>query len=622
MLRRALLFVCAMALVATAPACKESGTIRVNSINFKGVKNVDESALKGALATKASAKFFFGKKRFFDRNQFENDLKRIAAFYSDRGYPHARITNFDVKLSTKQDAVDVTLTVDEGEPVIVASIDYQGFEAIPEGHLNTVKKEAPVKLEKPRDKAAVLTTREMALNELRDHGYPYATVRVDEDDGADGLKARLTFVGDAGKLAHFGPTMVQGNETVSDHTILRQVTFKPGDVYRRSRVQDVQRRLYGMALFQFVNIEPLDVDKQPDTVPTRITVAEGPQQRVNFSVGYGTEEQARIDAEYRKLNFFGGAREAGAHARWSSLDRGLQLDFTQPYLFEPHTSLKVMGQQWYSFTPAYNSRITGGNATITYRFRQRTTAALTFTSEFDASSIAPDVQSNAALRIYLIALGLNPDTNEQSGQLNSIKFQVHHSTADNLLNARKGYQLTLGIEEAGKILPGTFKFNQVTAEGRHYLPLGERFVIANRAQLGNIAAPTDDPAAVPFSRKFFLGGSTSVRGWGRYELSPLVGGEPVGGNSMFEYTLEGRATIKGSFGAVAFLDTGNVWVNSWGIRLNDLRYSVGSGIRYITPIGPLRFDFGYQLNPIPGLLVNGEPQTRQWRVHFSIGQAF
>jgi outer membrane translocation and assembly module TamA len=281
-----------------------------------------------------------------------------------------------------------------------------------------------------------------------------------------------------------------------------------------------------------------------------------------------------------------------------------------------------MGQQWYSFTPAYNSRITGGNATITYRIRQRTTAAVTFTSEFDASSIAPDVQSNAALRIYLIALGLNPDTNEQSGQLNSIKFQVHHSTADNLLNARKGYQLTLGIEEAGKILPGTFKFNQVTAEGRHYLPLGERFVIANRAQLGNIAAPTDDPAAVPFSRKFFLGGSTSVRGWGRYELSPLVGGEPVGGNSMFEYTLEGRATIKGSFGAVAFLDTGNVWVNSWGIRLNDLRYSVGSGIRYITPIGPLRFDFGYQLNPIPGLLVNGEPQTRQWRVHFSIGQAF
>jgi outer membrane protein assembly complex protein YaeT len=622
MLRRAVLFLCAGALVALTPACRETGSIRVNSIKFHGVKSVDKDALKDALATKTSSKFFWGKKRFFDRNQFENDLKRIAAFYSDRGFPHARITNFDVKLSAKQDAVDVTLTVDEGDPVIVASVDYQGFDVIPERHLKTVKKRAPIKPQKPRDKAAVLSTREMALNELRDHGYPYATVKVEEDDGPDGMQARLTFVGEPGKLAHFGPTTVQGNETVSERVILRQVTFKPGDVYRRSRVQDVQRRLYGMALFQFVNIEPVDVDKQPDTVPTRITVAEGKQQRVNFSVGYGTEEQARVDAEYHKLNFFGGAREAGAHARWSSLDRGLQLDFTQPYVFEPHTSLRVVGQQWYSFTPAYNSTISGANATLTYRLNQRSTASLTFTSEFDASSIAADVQSNAALRIYLIALGLNPDTNEQSGQLNSIKLQGHHSTADNLLNPTRGYQLTLAIEEAGRLLPGTFRFMQITGEGRHYLPIGERFVIANKAQIGNIAAPPDDPAAVPFSRKFFLGGSTSVRGWGRYELSPLVGGEPVGGNSMFEYTAEGRATIKGSFGAVLFLDTGNVWTNSWGIRLDDLRYSVGTGIRYTTPIGPLRLDFGYQLNPIPGLLVNGEPQTRQWRMHFSIGQAF
>ena len=282
--------------------------------------------------------------------------------------------------------------------MIVASVDYQGFDAIPERHLNTVKKQAPIKVMKPRDKASVLSTREMALNELRDHGYPYATVNVEEDDGPDGLQAKLTFVGEPGKLAHFGPTTVQGNETVSDRVILRQVTFKPGEVYRRSRVQDVQRRLYGMSLFQFVNVEPLDVDRQPDVVPTRITVAEGPEQRVNLSVGYGTEEQARIDAEYHKLNFFGGAREAGVHARWSSLDRGVQLDFTQPYLFDPHTSLKVVGQQWYAFTPAYQSRTTGAMATATYRLRQRTTASLSITSELDSSSIASDVQSNAALR--------------------------------------------------------------------------------------------------------------------------------------------------------------------------------------------------------------------------------
>jgi outer membrane protein insertion porin family len=615
-------FVC-LTLAVAATACRETGVIRVNSLNFNGVKAVDDGALKGAIATKAGSKLFWGKKRFFDRSQFEVDLKRISAFYSDRGYPKARISQFDVKLNAKQDAVDITLTIDEGEPVLVTSIDYQGFGTIPEAHFNTVKRDAPIKVKQPRDKALVLATRELALNELRDHGYPYASVKVDEDDGPGGLEAALTFIGDSGKIAHFGPTTVQGNESVSDRVILREVTFKEGDLYRRSRVVDAQRRLYGLSLFQFANVEPVDIDHQPDVVPTRITVAEGPRQRVNLALGYGTEEQVRADAEYHRLNFLGGAREAGVHARWSSLDRGVQVDFTQPYLFDPHTSLNVMGQQWYSETPAYNSTTTGVITTATYRLRQRTSAAVSFRTERDASSIAPLVAADPKLRNNLIALGLDPETLEQRGVISSIKLEAHHSTADNLLNATKGYQATASVEEAGRLLGGTFEFTQVTVEGRHYFSIGKRVVLANRAQLGNIASPAGDLTLVPFSRKFFIGGASSVRGWGRYEISPLSdSGLPIGGNSMFQFSSEARARIRGSFGAVAFFDTGNVWAASWDIRLDDLRNAVGTGLRYTTPVGPLRFDVGYQLNPIPGLLVDGSPQTRRWRMHFSIGQAF
>ncbi|HXD75410.1 MAG TPA: BamA/TamA family outer membrane protein [Vicinamibacterales bacterium] len=612
-----------VAVAAAASACRDSGTIKVKSLNFKGVTAVNTGDLKNALATKTSSKFFFGKTHFFDRSQFENDLKRITAFYGDHGYPHARVTNFDVKLSPKQDAVDVTLTIDEGDPVIVKSIDYKGFDIVPERHFNTVKHDAPIKVNQPRNKQYVLTTQEMALNELRDHGYPYAKVTVDEDDGPDGLQATLTFVGEPGKIAYFGPTTVQGNESVSDRVILRQVPYKQGDLYRRSRVQDAQRRIYGLSLFSFANIEPVDIEKQPEIVPTRITVAEGNKQRVDLSLGYGTEEQVRADVEYHKLNFLGGARDAGVRARWSSLDRGLQFNFNQPYLFEPHTSLGLQAQQWYAFTPAYQTTTTGGSATATYRLRQKTDASFTFRSERDVSTINPDVSADPKLRNNLIALGLNPDTLDQRGMLNSFKIEGHHSTADNLLDARKGYQATLAFEEAGHLLPGSFRFTQVTLDGRHYFSVGSRFTLANRAQLGNISAPADDPTAVPFSRKFFLGGATSVRGWGRYELSPLSeSGLPIGGNSMFEYSLEGRERIRGSFGAVLFFDTGNVWADSWQIKLNDLRRAVGAGLRYQTPVGPLRFDVGYQLNPIPGLLVNGEPQTRRWRMHFSIGQAF
>src|SRR4051812_32688407 len=197
------------ALVLVAPACRETGTIRVHSLKFNGVHGVDVDALRSALATKTSSKLPWGTKRFFDRTQFETDLKRLTAFYSDHGYPRARITNFDVKLNQKQDAVDLTLTIDEGAPIIVRAVDYKGFETIPERRMNAVKRNAPVKVGEPRNKAFVLTTQEAALNALRDNGYPYAKVNVDEDDGPGGLNATLTIVGEPGKIAYFGPTTVQ-----------------------------------------------------------------------------------------------------------------------------------------------------------------------------------------------------------------------------------------------------------------------------------------------------------------------------------------------------------------------------------------------------------------------------
>ena len=91
---------------------------------------------------------------------------------------------------------------------------------------------------------------------------------------------------------------------------------------------------------------------------------------------------------------------------------------------------------------------------------------------------------------------------------------------------------------------------------------------------------------------------------------------------MLAVTSELRAILKGNFGGVLFVDAGNVWADPWAFKLGDLRYAVGPGLRYQTPVGPIRFDFGYQLNPIPGLTVNGQPQARRWRIHFSIGQAF
>jgi outer membrane protein assembly complex protein YaeT len=604
-------------------ACKEEGSIKVHRLSFKGVKAVDEGRLKNALATRQSSIIPWGRKYYFDRSRFDADLKRIQAFYADRGYPDARVTGFDVKLNDKQDQVDIAVTIAEGEPVRVAAVDFVGFDQIPADHLAQLKKNIPLQIGAPRDRQLVVTAHEMAVNELKDHGFPYAKVATAEADGGDGKQATLTFTAEPGKVAHFGPVEIAGNKSVSDRVIERELTFKPGDLYRRSIVQESQRRLYRMELFQFVNIEPLNPEQQPEDVPTRVTVAEGNHQRVNFGMGYGTEEKARLDAEYHHLNFFGGARTAGVHARWSTLDRGLRLDFNQPYFFAPHFSLGAEAQDWRTFTPAYNSVVVGAKTTLTHRTDQRTSWAVSMTSEYDSSSIATSVLTDPTLRDELIALGLDPTTGEQSGTLNALGFDLQHSTADNILNAHRGYQLAFHAEEAGRLLPGTFNYYAFSADGRHYLPFGDRLVLASRVQLGNLRPVGSDPKNVPFAKKFFLGGATSVRGWGRYEISPLsASGFPIGGNSLLAMSSELRAILHGNLGGVLFIDAGNVWADSFGFNLRDLRYAVGPGLRYQTPIGPIRFDVGYQLNPIPGLLVNGAEQTRRYRLHFSIGQAF
>jgi outer membrane protein assembly complex protein YaeT len=617
-------FVTFVALTAVVAACKEDGSITVRSLKFEGVQAISEARLKDAIATKQSSKIPWGRKKYFDRSRFDADLKRIQAFYADRGYPNARVISFDVKLSEQQDSVDISLKIDEGQPVNVASIEFVGFDVIPADHFNILKARVPLKPGQPRDRQVVVSGREMAVNEMRDHGYPYAKVATSESPSANSNEVVVTYTAEPGPIAYFGPVEIVGNKTVSDQVIRRELTFKPGELYRRSVVQNSQRRLYRLELFQFANIEALNAESRPSEVPTRVTVAEGKHQRVNFGVGYGTEEKARVDAEYNHVNFFGGARTGGAHVRHSSLDRGVRLNFNQPYFLAPHFSMGVEGQQWYTYTPAYRSIVSGARTTLTHSADPRTSWSISLTSEHVSSSVANNVLTDLTLRNDLIALGLDPRTGSQNGTLNAMGFDFQHSTADNVLNATRGYQIAFHAEQAGRLVPGTFNYYAASIDGRQYLSVvRDTVVLASRLQLGNIRPFGQSQINVPFSRKYFLGGATTLRGWGRYEVSPLSGsGLPIGGDSMLGFSEELRIVLRGKLGGVLFLDGGNVWAETSDFSLSDLRYAIGPGLRYLTPIGPIRFDIGYQLNPIEGLLVDGEPQRRRWRIHFSIGQAY
>jgi outer membrane protein insertion porin family len=618
--------------LATA-ACNEEGTIVVKSLTFDGVKHVEESRLRDVLATKQSGRLpLIGQKRFFIRTQFDADLKRVQAFYADRGFPDARVTNVDVKLNDKQDEVRIAVSIEEGEPIRVASVSHEGFDVIPPRRLAALERRTPLRKGDPLDRQLVVAGREMAVNELKEHGYPYATVSLNDEaltvlsEAAahpEGREVAVVYRATPGVAAVFGPIEVTGNASVSDHIIERQLTFRPGDVYRRSQLQTSQRKLYGMELFQFANIEVAEPGQQTREVPIKVTIAEGKHRRLNFGVGYGTEEKARVDTEWHHLNFFGGARTAGVHARWSSLDRGVRLDFTEPYFFSPHLSLGMEGQSWFVREPLYDADTYGGHATITHRADQTTTVALTITNELQQTTLSNAALEDLTLRDTLISLGIDPRTGFQRGTLASLGLDFQRNTTSNVLNASRGYVVSFHGESAGRLLPGNYNYFGVSGEGRYYWSIARRVVLANRVQYGTVDPAQNRDSNIPFQKRLFLGGSTSMRGWGRFNVSPLSGsGLPIGGLTLFQATSELRMPIWGKLGGVLFVDAGNVWADPWSAKLGDLRYDAGPGLRYLTPIGPLRFDVGLQLNPIDRLIVNGKRETRHFRVHFSIGQAF
>ena len=222
----------------------------------------------------------------------------------------------------------------------------------------------------------------------------------------------------------------------------------------------------------------------------------------------------------------------------------------------------------------------------------------------------------------LVALGLDPVLGRGAGRLASLNFDAERRATDHPLDPHRGYTLTGHLIHASPWLGGSFRYDEVDVEGALFVPIGPAFVWATRVRAASIFAR--DSSAVPFSERYFLGGSSNMRGWGRYEVAPrTTEGLLVGGRSLFDSSTEFRVTLTPRFGAVLFFDAGQVFEDSLDlVTTPTLLTAIGPGVRWISPIGIVRADVGLQLRRIPNLIVNGVSQDRRWRIHFSIGHTF
>jgi outer membrane protein assembly complex protein YaeT len=619
-----------LAPVILLSACRETGDVQVTSITFVGVEALEAEELENVIATQESGFLPWSRKQFFDRAEFDEDVKRIQAYYADRGYPDAKVVKVDVQLNETKDKVALTVEIAEGEPIIVSNIAFEGLDGIPADHRERLQSQLPLKAGAPRDQRLILASHDMVVAELRDHGFPYGSVRMVERPEAEARRVQLVVAADTGPESVFGPITIEGIASVDEEVIRRELAFDEGDQYQLSRLTESQRRLYSLELFQFVNIAPKLPEDRSAKVPVVVTVSEGKHRRLQLAAGYGSEEKARARINWRHVNFGGGARTGETEARASSLEQGLRGSFNEPFLLQRGLSLRLTGSTWWAQEPIYEYRSSGGRVTLSKDFSRaglgadrgvRNRISVGIVREYEDYAITEDALADASFREELIALGLDPDTGRGKGTLSALLMDFERNTSAQPLNPRQGYSISGHLESAGTLFGGDFSYNELLGEVRTYLPVGPQIVWANKVRTGTLAG--SDGAQIPFYKRYFVGGSTSVRGWGRYQVAPLgPSGLPIGGRTMMEMTTEARFPIRGKLSGVLFVDGGNVWREAWDVQLSDLRWAAGPGIRYETPIGPVRFDLGVQLNPIDGLVIEGNEEKRKWRVHFSIGQAF
>ncbi len=577
-------------------------------IRIEGTREVAPSAIRAVMQTKIPPWYLPWKRwlepPIFDPRLFRTDLDRIAAWLREAGHYEA-VVHHDLLVDGKN--VTVLVTIDEGPAVKVQTVDVDAIDFTP-----TPAEATALRADVPLTTGAVFTQdaydagRNRLELRLQRAGYAYAKVDkaavVDTNTHDVTVRYRLT----RGIPAVFGTTYITGTDRVAVALVRREIAFRPGAPYDPAKLDETQARIFGLRLFRSVTVRPRNLADASGTVDVAIAVVEGPPRELTAGIGYGLEDEVRGQLQWQHNDFLGGGRQLGFRIKGSKIEQAVQGEFRQPYFLHPQQTFIAPLTQLRDDEPGYTVEQIRFAPRVERKLTPQLTVSAGYNVEYDSLSDVPD---STIARFEDGRAGY-----KSHGVVSSLTAVIERNTTVDLLDPHDGSVLNATLEQAGGPWQGAFSFYTAVVDAKKYLPLPGRRTLAGRLRLG-----TGDGFGqirdLPLFRRFFAGGINSTRGYGRHLVGPLNGDDkPVGGRSLLEGSVELRTPVYGSFGGVVFFDVGEVRRREASWTLGDLQFGAGVGVRYATPVGPLRVDLGIPFEPPPG-----EPH---WQVHFSIGQAF
>lgn len=527
------------------------------------------------------------------RRRAQEDEKRLDEVLRSEAYYNGSISS-SVRQAEGGD-FEVVYLVILGTRTMIESFDiaYSGYDGGGEGRPATG---AELGLEPNRAATAqrIIDLTQKAVTTLHNNGYPEAQLdrrRAVVDMSSS--TARVTLYMSAGQRYVFGDTRISNADGRTDPDYVRELlTFRDGETYDRSEVDATTEALRGTGLFSGISIA--SGDAEGGVLPQEIELTEREARTVRLGASWSTSEGAGVKGSWEHRNLFGRAEKLTLGLAIAQIEQSATADFRKPHFLRPDQSLLASAEIAHEESDAYDEDRIKTGVSLERVLSERWTGSLGLTFQLTETE----------------------DSNGRIGyQLFGVPVMLKYDSTDDVLDPREGIRATLlGTPYFGASDEEPTTFTKLEAGGSTYLGFTDELILALRGRYGLIAA--GDTADVPGSTRFYAGGGGSVRGYGYQMAGPLDNaGDPEGGRSVLEASVETRYRITETIGAVAFIDGGQAFSNTVPSFGDPLLWGAGLGLRYYTPIGPIRADIAVPLNPRKNV-------DDAFQIYVSLGQAF
>jgi outer membrane protein insertion porin family len=616
---------------------REQGQVSVKRVTFIGNESISTDELRSLMFIGNPGILAFGSGGPFRQDAFERDIAVISAMYYDRGFLAVSVSTPRIMLTPDRTGIEITITIEEGPRYKIRQLRvYErgegGKEVEPIGGRRNLRMMVRAKSGDYFNRAALLEDLQAIRTMYRDHGY--ANVDANPQTQLDPASNEVDVIVpvERGPLVHFERIEMRGNAKTRDKVIRRELEVYEGGLFSETKLDRSKRRVTALGYFERVDVS-MEQGSAPDKMNVYIEVAERPTGTFQVGAGFSSVENFIATAQIQQANLFGNGQSLSLQGQFSTLRQLVNIHFFEPYFLDSkfNASIDLYDQQRYYRD--FSQASLGGGLTFGYPLIEpELYASISYTGEMDKVSTerqAPLLGTSTNVSVFQ-RLPLANLFND--GFTSSIRPGLTYDTRDNRLFPTSGVYLAASTEIAGKYLGSQNEFVRHKFTGRFYYPLFWGFVAKLNTEFGHVTSPSND--GVPIFARFFLGGIYDLRGFEfrsvgpRLPLTsstdpnsnPIQDGANIGGNLQYFQNLELEFPIVESVGlkGVLFTDAGNAWnleqnyckaaqgiVNAatspcfHGLSsLANLRTSYGFGFRWFSPLGPLRFEWGYPFKPL------------------------